>query len=221
MAPADPGAAGSGAEGRFIEHRQARALSAGAERSLARRCWVGWAAPAAALTLRARALAREAPAMPGRVHTLGQLEDESLRQMLAQRLPPAAAAALRRTFEWYACRGAGFHTDAHYGAVLFGVWCLAGPARDLVFAPCGTRAACAEGTLAVFDPFRPHAVLDPGQSRYTRPRYADAPANLFLGFEMELGAAVREAFGITAPSEGAFAISSCTAVNAESGALGH
>ena len=172
----------------------------------------------AVLRQRAEQLALETPQLPGRVHQLGRFEDENTLQALHTSLPAALATALRGQFEWYACRGAGFHTDAHYDAVLFGAWCLAGPPRDIAF-DGGMRLRCAAGDLVVFDPFLPHAVLDPGQPLYRRERYEGAPASVFAGFELELSDPVRQCFGIGPAEPGAFLIGSATAVNAETGQI--
>jgi hypothetical protein len=208
-----------GEDGGFAEHRGALPMSAGASRTLARRAWYGRAPAPAALGWRAEELAASVPPLPGRVQPLGRFEDPAVWQALSVCLPPEAGKSLRRTFEWYGCRGAGFHTDAHYDSVLFGAWCLAGPARDVVFGQRGLRLACTAGDLVMFDPFQPHAVLDSGESCYDRERYAGAPANVFLGFEVELSDPVRELFGIGPAEPGAFAIGSGTAVNAETGVI--
>jgi hypothetical protein len=205
-------------DGRFIELPAAPPMSAGAIRALARRIWHGRAPVPASWQRRAAQLAQETPQLPGRVHPQGRFEDEALWQALSACLPDDLAAALRRPFEWYGCRGAGFHTDAHYDAVLFGAWCLAGPERDIVLAS-GPRIRCAWGELAVFDPFQPHAVLDPDEGCYLRERYAAAPANVFLGFELELTTLVRHRFAIGPAEPGAFSIGSATAVNAETGQI--
>jgi hypothetical protein len=156
---------------------------------------------------------------PGRVHALGSFRDPALRDALASSLPAPLAVALRDTFEWYACRGAFFHTDAHYGEVLIGAWHVAGPARELVFSRAGARLPLAPGTWVVFDPFEPHAVLDPGASTYARERYEGAPVSVFVGFELELSASVREAFGVGAAALGAPPLSSQVPVNPETGAI--
>jgi hypothetical protein len=78
---------------------------------------------------------------------------------------------------------------------------------------------CAEGDVVVFDPFQPHAVLDPGCGRYDREHYVRAAASLFLGFELELTKEVCERFGVDPAEPGALAIGSATAVNAETGAI--
>jgi hypothetical protein len=205
--------------GRWIELPAPPPMSAGASRSLARCVWHAWAAIPAAMRLHAARLAEEAPSCPGRVHDLGRFQDESAWQALNACLPEHLAAALRRQFEWYGCRGAGFHTDAHYPCVLFGAWCLAGPPRDVVFADPPLRVACASCELVVFDPYQPHAVLDPGEERYLRQRYIAAAANVFLGFELELTDAVRQQFGIGPAEPGALSIGSATAVNAETGRI--
>ncbi len=205
--------------GRSIELANRTPMSAGASRSLARCIWHARAPVAPALSRQAAQLAEQTPASPGRVHGLGHFRDQGAWQDLNACLPPHLAAALSGQFEWYGCRGAGFHTDAHYPSVLFGAWHLAGPARDIVFADSSLRVACASGELVIFDPFQPHAVLDSGEERYRRGRYADAAASLFLGFELELTAAVRQQFGIGPPEPGALSISSATAVNAETGRI--
>jgi hypothetical protein len=205
--------------GRSIELGAVTPMSAGSSRSLARCIWTASASVPPALGRQAAQLAEQTPASPGRVHGLGHFQDEGARRVLNACLPAQLAAALRGQFEWYGCRGAGFHTDAHYPSVLFGAWHLAGPARDIVFADPWLRVACASGELVVFDPFQPHAVLDPGEERYRRDRYAEAAASVFLGFELELTAAVRQQFGIGPAEPGALSISSATAVNAETGRI--
>jgi hypothetical protein len=192
-------------------------MSAGAARGVARRIWHGWAVAPAPLQQRAAQLAGMVPPTPGRVHEMGRFEDEHGQRVLNGCLPEALAAAVRPKLEWYGCRGAAFHTDAHYEDVLFGAWCLAGPARDIVFAGVGLKLQCTVGALVVFDPFLPHAVLDPDQARYDRERYDGAAASVLIGFELDLTAAAREAFGIGPAEAGAFSIGSATAVNAETG----
>ena len=155
----------------------------------------------------------------GRVQGLGRLGSDELGAMLAGALPPALRGSLRVEFEWYACRGAFFHNDAHYGAVLFGAWCFDGPAREIVFSRAGVRCPAARCDWVVFDPFEPHAVLDPGADRYRREQYEGAPVSLFLGFELRLDPAVREAFGIDPPPTGVPVLASSVAINAETGAL--
>jgi hypothetical protein len=209
--------------GHLIELRAAGPLSADGCRSLARFVWRAEGVVPASLERQAAQLAEGAPDSPGRVNDLGRFvdetADETARRALCACLPERFVDALRPPLQWYACRGAGFHTDAHYSSVLFGAWYLAGPARDLAFAEPALQFACPIGGLVVFDPFQPHAVLDPGQNRYDRPRYVGAPASVFLGFELELTAAVSEHFGIGPAAAAAFLISTSTAVNAETGRL--
>lgn len=156
---------------------------------------------------------------PGRVHSLGRFGSSEIRAPLASAMPPALREPLRSEFEWYACRGAFFHNDAHYGEVLFGAWCVAGPRREIVFARAGARAAAGPGDWVVFDPFEPHAVLDPGEHRYRRERYVGSPVSLFLAFELRLDQAACEAFGIGPPIPGTPVLASSAAINAETGAL--
>ena len=161
-----------------------------------------------------------AVATPGRVHGLGRLASEEIGAALAGVLPPALRGSLRGEFEWYACRGAFFHNDAHYAGVLFGAWCVAGPPREIVFARAGLRCPAGPGDWVVFDPFEPHAVLDPGVDCYRREHYVGAPPSLFLGFELELDERVCRAFGIGPAPAGAPLLASSVAINAETGALG-
>ena len=161
-----------------------------------------------------------AVATPGRVHGLGRFASGAIHRLLGEALPPLLGGSLRGEFEWYACRGAFFHNDAHYGHVLFGAWCVAGPPREIVFARAHARCPARPGDWTVFDPFEPHAVLDPEADVYRRHSYEGAPASLFLGFELELDERVRAAFGIgPAPAE-AQLLASSVAINAETGALG-
>jgi hypothetical protein len=161
----------------------------------------------------------EAVTAPGRVHGLGRFASPPIRSALAGALPAAVRDSLRGQFEWYACRGAFFHNDAHYGAVLFGAWCVGGPPREIVFARAGVRLPAAPGDWVVFDPFEPHAVLDLGSACYRREGYEGAQASLFLGFELRLDEAVRRAFGIGPAPAGAPLLASSIAISAETGAL--
>lgn len=189
-------------------------------RATAVRLWHAWLEPGAGARARAQAVAaRLAGAAPGRVQSAGLFDDAALGTALRRALPNEVGAALRPRFEWYGCRGAFFHNDAHFGDVLFGVWCLAGPARDLVFARMARRVPVAVGAAVVFDPFEPHALLNRGAVRYEPADYEGAPVSVFLGFELALDAATRAAFGIDAPKPGAPVLSSRVAVHAETGAL--
>lgn len=143
-----------------------------------------------------------------------------MHRVLAAALPAELSDCLRPGLEWYACRGAFFHHDAHYADVLFGAWCAAGPPRDLVFARTGIRVAMSPGDWVVFDPFEPHAVLDAGASRYRREDYIGSESSLFVGFELRLDDVSRRAFGIGPAPERAAVLASQNAVNAETGAMG-
>jgi hypothetical protein len=160
---------------------------------------------------------RQVPAVPGRVAELGAFCDNRVRAALQRALPPPCGPALRDRLEWYGCRGAFFHTDAHYDGVLFGVWCVAGPPRELVFPRGGLRLPARPGAVAVFDPYEPHAVLDAGRLRYIADDYVGAAPSVFVGFEIELAPAVCDVFGVMAPAAGAIELSSRRAVNAETG----
>jgi len=155
----------------------------------------------------------------GRVESLGAFEDPVLERELKGVLPEPLATAVKRRMEWYGCRGAFFHNDAHYDGVLFGVWSIAGPPRDLVFPRLDCRLPARIGSIVVFDPFEPHAVLDAGAERYCRGDYEGAQANLFLGFEIALTPEVRNAFGIEPAHAHVPTLSSRIAINPETGAL--
>lgn len=158
--------------------------------------------------------------VPGRVHGLGRFADPQIHAALAAAFPAALRSSLRSEFEWYACRGAFFHNDAHFGDVLFGAWCLSGPPREIVFARADARCPAGPGDWVTFDPFEPHAVLESGASRYRREHYEGAPVSLFLGFELELDEPVRQAFAIGPAPAAAAVLASNVAINAETGALG-
>jgi hypothetical protein len=203
-------------EARFVELPCAPAACRGpaTDRGSAARLLAG------RLALPALDLPDTAPVVvPGRVHSLGRFESDELHSALADALPAGLRDSLRAGFEWYACRGAFFHNDAHYGTVLFGAWCVAGPPREIVFGRAGTRTAAGPGDWVVFDPFEPHAVLDPAADRYTRERYADTPASLFIGFELQLDERVMSTFGIRPALPDAPVLASSVAINAETGAL--
>lgn len=155
---------------------------------------------------------------PGRVVGAGRFRSAVVGRALAEALPAGLLHALRDDFEWYACRGAFFHNDAHYGDVAFGAWCVCGPPREIAFARLGARVPAAPGDWVMFDPFEPHAVLDPGEARYRREHYSAAPPSLFIGFELTLDEATRAQFGIGPAAAGAPLLASSVAVNAETGA---
>jgi hypothetical protein len=155
----------------------------------------------------------------GRVHAAGHWSTDEAVALLRARLPEPLRRALRDQFDWYTCRGAHFHNDAHYTGVLFGAWCLAGPQRDLVFPRAGLRIPCSVGRGVIFDPFEPHAVLERNADRYEAERYVDAAANAFAAFEIELRPEVCSAFGIGVVAADAITLSSERAVHPETGAI--
>lgn len=159
------------------------------------------------------------PSTVGRVVPDGDFAAPALHERLSATLTAPLAAALRERFEWYLCRGAHFHTDAHYGDVLFGAWCVAGPAREIVFSRTRQRCAATMGDWVVFDPFEPHAVLDPGHLLYDPSAYKDARPSVFIGFEIALTDAVREEVGIGAAPQQAARLGSQVAIHAETGAF--
>jgi len=88
-----------------------------------------------------------------------------------------------------------FHTDAHYDEVLFGAWCMAGPMRE--FVSRHGAAARVRGRRSGRVSIRSsRCSAGSGQLRYDRERYVAAAATVFLGFELERPAEVRERFGI-------------------------
>ena len=185
-----------------------------ADRGTASRLLAGWlAVPDISLPDTRQA------SLPGRVHGLGRFASAEVRAALAGALPAELRQSLRSEFEWYACRGAFFHNDAHYGGVLFGAWCVDGPPREIVFARTAARCRAEPGDWVVFDPFEPHAVLDRGAGVYRRARYEGAPASLFLGFELQIDERVRSVFGIGPAPAQAPVLASSVAINAETGAL--
>ena len=197
----------------------ANCSAAGAVRGCALRLATFRATPPTHLFHAAAAIAAGHGSGRGRVQAGGTLSDTAALATLRAPLSGHMADALRPSFEWYSCRGAHFHNDAHYGDVLFGAWYLAGPDVDLVFPRTGWRIASTVGTAVVFDPFEPHGVLRPREQIYSAEHYADAAPSVFLAFEIALTDAVRTAFGIGAPVVGASELSSDRAVNAETGAL--
>jgi len=193
--------------------------AAGSRRSSARCLWVSHLEPPATLREQARSIIEQCPQTPGRVHPLGGFEDAPVHRLLTTVLPADRGLLLRKRLEWYACRGAGFHNDAHYFDVLFGAWCVAGPPRDIVFPRVTARVGAALGDLVIFDPCEPHAVLDAGQDAYARERYEGAAPSVFVGFEIALDAAARAAFAINGPPIAGDVLSSSVPINAETGAL--
>ena len=169
-----------------------------------------------------RALAREIAGSPGaigKVHSAGAWQCPAAHRQLAEALGDPLGAALRAGFEWYYCRGAFFHNDAHYDARLFGVWCIVAPPIELVFPRVDVRVAVAPGSMVVFDPFEVHGVLAPGRSAYAASDYRSANASVFLGFELDITPAIAEMFDIHDRIDPGAVISSQTRIDAASGKI--
>jgi len=184
---------------------------------MARVITVGNCIADAATRARARALPSQASAI-GKVHAAGNWQDPALYQRLAGVLDACLASALRPDFEWYYCRGAFFHNDAHYDARLFGVWYIEGPLMQLVFPRALLRLDLTPSSVVVFDPFEVHGVLAPGSPAYAADDYQTIPASVFVGFEIDITADVAHAFCIGADVTGR-AISSRTRIDPASGAI--
>lgn len=193
------------------------AASASGLRPLARYVAQAFRTPAPQLVARALAVGNECSEI-GRVRSGGDWSDIKVHQEIAAALDPVPRRALRTRFEWYLCRGAFFHTDAHYSDVLFGVWYLSGPPVDIVFGRAGLRISADPGTLAVFDPFEVHGVLRRDAAAYHADDYVNAETSVFAGFEVELVEPVRERFGIGGLlSADARVVSSATRISATTG----
>lgn len=191
--------------------------TSGNVRSIAGAMVFGECAPSATLTARAREIVLN-DRIAGKVHALGLWREPTVHAQLGEMLGERLAPALRADFEWYQCRGAFFHNDAHYDARLFGIWCIVGPPAELVFPRAVLRLAAGPGSIAVFDPFEVHGVLAPTRRVYAADDYKDAEASVFLGFELDITPAIAAAFGIEPGAPGRM-ISSRTRIAATSGVL--
>lgn len=203
----------------FIDHAAPPltcVAASGSARAIARRLAHGFHRPDAALIAEARGISLKA-GPPGRVCAVGSFRSITVANQLADALGTVLAPALRHEFEWYVCRGAFFHNDAHYESVLFGVWCVHGPAAEIVFPRAGLRLPATPGNLAIFDPYEVHGVLAASKASYAAEDYADVEPSVFVGFELGLGP-VRDPFCIGAGIEGR-SISSQTRIAAATGEL--
>ncbi len=189
----------------------------GVVRSIAKAVAVGLCVPDATLQERAREIVGLRGAV-GKVHAGGCWQDPAVHQQLAEALGTHLGPALRQDFEWYYCRGAYFHNDAHYDARLFGVWCIESPPMQLVFPRAALRLTVGPASVVVFDPFEVHGVLAPGCSTYAANDYQSAEASAFVGFELEITPALADAFDIKDDASGPV-ISSRTRINASSGRI--
>ena len=205
---------------RLIRHAapEASGLSAtGNSRTIATAIATGQCVPDETSRTRARDISTH-DAGVGKVHSGGTWRDPAVHARLAASLGVSLGPALRENFEWYYCRGAFFHNDAHYDARLFGVWYIDGPPTEIVFPRAAVRAAVAPSRIVVFDPFEVHGVLAPGCSTYAANDYQDVSRSVFLGFELDITAPLAEAFGIRNGASGQM-ISSRTRIDAMSGAI--
>jgi len=151
------------------------------------------------------------------VESAGSFEDSAIYGILRRALPESFAAFTKLRFEWYGCRGAFFHNDAHYDGVLFGVWSVVGPPREVVFPRIKRRLSADVGAIVVFDPYEPHGLLDPGSDLYRARDYEGSQPSLFLGFEVTLSLQVRDAFGVGPARGRGSMLSSRIAINPETG----
>lgn len=184
-------------------------------RPVARRIAIAFRSPPLELERRAAAVRLADPTV-GRVQSAGAWSDSGVHAALAEALDRLPPRALKHTFEWYLCRGAHFHTDAHFADVLFGVWYVSGPPVDIVFARGPLSVPAGPGSIVVFDPFEVHGVLRPGASEYRADDYATAATSVLVGFEVEIDAAVRTEFDLTEMA-GARLVSSSTRIAATTG----
>ena len=189
----------------------------GVVRSIAKAVAAGVCVPGATLQEDARKIAGRQGSV-GKVHAGGSWQDPAVHQHLAEALGTRLSPALRSDFEWYYCRGAFFHNDAHYDARLFGVWCIEGPPMQLVFPRAALRLAVGPASVVVFDPFEVHGVLAPGCITYSANDYQSAEASAFVGFELDITPTVAAAFNIEDDASGPV-ISSRTRIDAISGAI--
>jgi hypothetical protein len=189
----------------------------GVARSIAKAIAIGACVPDPTLRERAREVASR-PGAVGKVHAGGAWRDPAIHRHLAEALGTRLASALRPDFEWYYCRGAFFHNDAHYEARLFGVWCIEGPPMQLVFPRAALQVAIAPASIVVFDPFEVHGVLAPGCSTYAANDYQSAEASVLVGFELDINGTIADAFDIEGDVSG-HVISSRTRIDANSGAI--
>ena len=192
--------------------------AAGIGRSMARAVAVGEQTAGALRALALDIACREGPA--GKVHSAGTWECSTTHTQLARALGPPFGTALRSGFEWYYCRGAFFHNDAHYDARLFGVWCIAAaPPMQLVFPRLDLQVAVAPGSIVVFDPFEVHGVLAIGRTAYAASHYERSNASVFVGFELDITPAIAELFDIHSRIEQGVVISSQTRIDAVDGKI--
>lgn len=198
----------------------ARTLScvsaSGAIRSIANKIAIAHCVPVD--SLRMRADKEPAAAEAGRVYSSGVWRDAAARAQLANALGSRLAYGLRDDFEWYRCRGAFFHNDAHYDNRLFGVWCISASPADLVFPRAPMRLTISTGSIVVFDPFEVHGIVRPNAEKFSASDYDKAEAVVLLGFELDLTADIAVAFGITPGIAGPL-VSSRSRINATTGAI--
>src|SRR5262249_9169376 len=125
----------------------ANAVAGESVRSLAGLLWHELLSPRPALTAAARAAQAIPEGRAGRVESAGTFVDPGLSSEIRRALPDSLAEAVKPQMEWYRCRGASFHNDAHYGGVMFGVWSVAGPPREVVFPRIGRRLPASAGHI--------------------------------------------------------------------------
>jgi hypothetical protein len=205
---------------RFVAH-PAPSLSClatgGNVRSIANKIAYAQSVAGKALQARASELRNQAY-VPGRVYSCGSWSDDEVHSHLAAVLGSTLGSGLRTDFEWYCCRGAFFHNDAHYDGRLFGTWSIGGPAHYLVFPRESVRLTRAPNNIAIFDPFEVHGILLERAKVFEPADYADSESTAILGFELDLTPAIADAFGIASGATERV-ISSATRISASNGAF--
>lgn len=189
--------------------------AAGTARAIADKIAFGRCVADVALRTHAQALTDRCP-IAGRIYSRGRWREPAVHAQLAATLGPVLGSALRADFEWYCCRAAFFHNDAHYEGRLFGTWCIAGPSLELVFPRASLRLPNTIDAVTVFDPFEVHGILAPGAQNFRATDYEEIEPNSILGFELDLTPPVAAAFGIKAGAP-TRVISSRTRIDASSG----
>ena len=94
------------------------------------------------------------------------------------------------------CGATQYHVDMPWSGCIFGAWCLQGPERIVRFSEMDIEVPFMPGTVVLFDPAQPHALLRPGATAYAVEEYQEGQICAFLSFSVKKEPRICEAMDV-------------------------
>ena len=89
-----------------------------------------------------------------------------------------------------------YHVDMPFSGSIFGAWCIDGPERIVRFSQMGLEVPFKPGTLLLFDPAQPHAMLSPGALEFSEEQPTDGSLVTMASFMVTKTPKVCEVMGV-------------------------